>query len=82
MAWKIETADNGKGGTVKVGDKVQLVRRHSNLNGWSIREDLNGKIATIIEIEDRENGFITVTYNGQRLGIFRDAVGQVFSDTN
>lgn len=62
---------------MNVGDKLILERRYSSLNGYSIKKDLNGKIVTVLEIEDRVNGSITVEYNGETYLIFRDAIGKV-----
>lgn len=59
---------------MKVGDKIVLQRRYSPLNGYSIRIDLDGAVATILEIQDRPNGMITVEYGGEKLLVFRDAI--------
>lgn len=61
-----------------IGDKISLRRRHSAMNGWSLRPDLDGTTATIVEIEDRVNGGLTVTnHDGSRGFIFQDAIGHV-----
>lgn len=65
---------------IHVGATIRLVRRYSQLNGWSIHEAWDGKSAKIIEIEDRENGTITVECEGNHLCIFRDAVGDLLDD--
>lgn len=62
---------------MKPGDQIRLKRRHSNLNGWSCRPDLDGKVVKVIEVEDRENGSITIELpEGGNGCIFRDAVGE------
>lgn len=65
---------------MKPGDKIRLRCRYSDLNGWSIRPDLDGRIVTVLEVEERPNGYITVDLNGLRLCIFRDAVGEVIDE--
>lgn len=62
---------------MKIGDKIRLKRRYSDLNGWSCAECWDGKIAEIIEIEDRINGSITAICEDKRLLFFRDAIGEV-----
>lgn len=65
---------------MKPGDKIRLKRRHSGINGWSIRSDLDGKVVTVVEIEDRVNGGITAEFCGRTLYFFRDAVGEVLQE--
>ncbi len=63
---------------MKAGDKIVLKRRHSEMNGWSCRPDLDGKTVKILEVEDRPNGGITVELpEGGKGYIFRDAVGEL-----
>lgn len=69
-----------QGPVMKIGDKIVLRRRHSSLNGWSIKPDLDGEVVTIIEIEDRPNGgIITSCPNSpnEKLYVFQDAIGEV-----
>ena len=65
---------------MNVGQKIRLKRRWSELNDWSIRPDLDGKVVEITEIEDRPNGSIQAKYGDERLLFFRDAVGEIIYD--
>lgn len=65
---------------IYVGSTIRLVRRFSSINGYSLAEKWDGKIAKIIEIEPRENGSLTVECEGDHLCIFRDAVGELIDD--
>lgn len=67
---------------MKAGDKVRLIRRFSNLNGWSIGPHLDGKIMKIVSIEDRVNGVITlIDDNGVEWDVFRGAIGSLIDNS-
>lgn len=65
----------------KIGDRVQLERRWSTINGWSIREGLDGAWGEVVEIDKlpEQNPGITVRldeeWGGSNVLVFKDAIG-------
>ena len=49
---------------LKIGDKVKLIRWHSELNGWSIIQRLNGKTGTLESISEDNRNFTVVLDDG------------------
>jgi hypothetical protein len=63
---------------LEIGDKIRLKRRHDEMNGWSIRPDLDGVVVTITNVEDRVNGCVQATHPiFGKLAFFANAVGEV-----